>query len=132
MMGGTNEQKNPSDDERPVHKVSLSTYYIGETEVTQSLWKAVMGSNPSMFIGDELPVEQVSWNNCQQFIRKLNNITKKNFRLPTEAEWEFAARGGNASRGFQFAGSNDINQVAWYEGNSRLETHPVANWLLTN
>ena len=73
MMGGTNEQKNPSDDERPVHKVSLSTYYIGETEVTQSLWKAVMGSNPSMFIGDELPVEQVSWNNCQQFIRKLNN-----------------------------------------------------------
>ena len=125
MMGGTNEQKNPSDDERPVHKVSLSTYYIGETEVTQSLWKAVMGSNPSMFIGDELPVEQVSWNNCQQFIRKLNNITKKNFRLPTEAEWEFAARGGNESTNTQYSGSNKLDDVAWYDNNSGSMTHPV-------
>ena len=86
---------------------------MGETEVTQALWKAVMGSNPSYFKGENLPVEQVSWNDCQEFIKKLNGLTGKNFRLPTEAEWEYAARGGNNSNGYKYAGSNTIGDVAW-------------------
>ena len=101
-------------DEKPVHDVTLSSYYIGETEVTQALWKAVMGNNPSYFKGDNLPVEQVTWNDCQEFIHKLNQKTGKNFRLPTEAEWEYAARGGKKSKGYKYAGSNTIDNVAWY------------------
>ena len=125
MMGGTNEQMNPSYDESPVHQVTLSTYYVGETEVTQSLWESVMGSNPSMFKGGNLPVEQVSWNDCQVFIRKLNTLTGKNFRLPTEAEWEFAARGGKMSNHTQYSGNNILGYVAWYDENSSGKTHPV-------
>ena len=113
------------DDEKPVHSVTVSTFYMGETEVTQALWKAVMGSNPSNWQGDNLPVERVSWNDCQEFIRKLNQMTGKNFRLPTEAEWEFAARGGNKSNGYKYAGSNNIGSVAWYDGNSGNKTHAV-------
>ena len=94
-MGATSEMTEPYGDEEPRHQVTLSDYDIGETEVTQALWKAVMGSNPSYFKGDNLPVETVSWNDCQTFIRKLNGLTGRHFRLPTEAEWEFAARGGN-------------------------------------
>ena len=124
-MGATKEQGSNNSNQRPVHKVTLSTYYIGQTEVTQELWQAVMGSNPSKFKGSNLPVENVSWNECQQFISKLNKITGRKFRLPTEAEWEFAARGGNASRGYKFAGSNDPNAVAWHEGNSGKKTHAV-------
>ena len=124
-MGATSEMENPYDDEKPTHQVTLSSYYIGETEVTQALWKAVMGSNPSYFKGDNLPVEQVSWNDCQTFISKLNALTGKRFRLPTEAEWEFAARGGNQSRHTPFSGSSRIDDVAWYDGNSGDETHPV-------
>ena len=124
-MGATSEQENPDSDEKPAHQVTLSTYYIGETEVTQALWKAVMGSNPSYFKGDNLPVENVSWNDCQDFVRKLNNLTGKRFRLPTEAEWEFAARGGNKSRHTQYSGSSNIYEVAWYNGNSGSKTHPV-------
>ena len=93
--------------------------------MTQALWKAVMGSNPSNRKGDNLPVENVSWNDCQTFLRKLNAMTDKNFRLPTEAEWEFAARGGNRSRGYQYSGSKKIDDVAWYNNNSGGETHPV-------
>lgn len=104
----------------------MSSFYIGKTEVTQALWKAVMGSNPSYFKGDNLPVECVSWNDCQVFIRKLNSLTGQNFRLPTEAEWEFACRGGNNSRGYKYSGSNYIDDVAWYDGNSGNKTHPVA------
>ena len=108
---------------------------IGKTEVTQELWEAVMGSNPSRFKDSnfndpnlqdpKLPVEQVSWNDCQTFITKLNALTGKNFRLPTEAEWEFAARGGKKSQGYKYSGSNNIGDVAWYKDNSGKKTHPV-------
>ena len=125
-MGATSEQGSDADsDEKPVHSVTLNSYYIGKTEVTQALWKAVMGSNPCHFRGDNRPVECVSWNDCQEFIRKLNALTGQNFRLPTEAEWEFACRGGNNSRGYKYSGSNYIDNVAWYTANSG-NTHPVA------
>ena len=124
-MGATSEMTEPFPNEKPTHQVTLSSYYIGETEVTQALWKAVMGSNPSYCIGDDLPVEQVSWDDCQTFISQLNSLTGKRFRLPTEAEWEFAARGGNQSRHTQYSGSNSLDDVAWYEGNSGDKTHPV-------
>ena len=124
-MGATSEMEDPGDNEKPTHQVTLSSYYIGETEVTQALWKAVMDSNPSGLEGDDLPVEYVSWNDCQTFIRKLNALTGKNFRLPTEAEWEFAARGGNQSRHTQYSGSSRIDDVAWNRGNSGDKMHPV-------
>ncbi len=126
-MGATSEQGCDAYDwEKPVHSVTLSGYYIGKTEVTQALWKAVMGSNPSYFKGDDLPVENVSWDDCQVFVRKLNSLTGQNFRLPTEAEWEFACRGGNNSLGYKYSGSDNIDNVAWYDGNSGDKTHPVA------
>lgn len=122
-MGATSEQGSDADgDEKPAHRVTLSSYYIGETEVTQELWQAVMGNNPSRFKGSNRPVECVSWDACQVFIRKLNSLTGKNFRLPTEAEWEFAARGGNKSQGYRFSGGNDLGTVGWYSENSG---HPV-------
>ena len=125
-MGATPEMVNPWEDEKPVHRVTLTNdYYIGKYEVTQALWQAVMGSNPSNFKGDALPVEQVSWNDCQDFISKLNAMTGKRFRLPTEAEWEYAARGGKKSRGYQFSGSITLGDVAWYKENSGSETHVV-------
>jgi len=125
-MGATAEQGSDAyNSEKPAHQVTLSSYCIGQTEVTQALWKAVMGSNPSYFSSPnnyatnlQRPVEQVSWNDCQTFITKLNQMTGKTFRLPTEAEWEFAARGGNLSQGYKYAGSNTIGDVAWYDGNS--------------
>ncbi len=123
------DSKGLDSDEKPVHSVTLSGYYIGKTEVTQALWKAVMGSNPSSFKGDNLPVELVSWNDCQEFIRKLNSLTGQHFRLPTEAEWEFACRGGNNSRGYKYSGSNYIDNVAWYWDNSGKKIHPVATKL---
>lgn len=126
-MGATSELGSDAfENEEPAHEVTLSDYYIGQTEVTQALWEAVMGSNPSDHRGDNLPVEQVSWNDCQEFIRKLNQLTGKQFRLPTEAEWEYAARGGRKSRGYKYAGGNNIDSVAWYYDNSGYETHPVA------
>ena len=129
VMGATAEQGSDAYDwEYPTHQVTLSGYCIGETEVTQELWKAVMGSNPSYYQGDlNSPVERVSWNDCQTFITKLNQLTGENFRLPTEAEWEYAARGGNKSQGFKFAGSNTLDEVAWYSSNSSHQTHPVAS-----
>ena len=126
-MGATSEQGSDAyDDEKPAHQVTLSSYYIGKTEVTQELWQAVMGSNPSKFSGTNLPVEKVSWEDCQSFVIKLNELTGKNFRLPTEAEWEYAARGGNKSNGFKFSGGNNIAEVAWYSGNGNKISHPVA------
>ena len=113
MMGATSEQEEPDEDEKPVHQVTLSSYYIGETEVTQELWQAVMGNNPSKHKGTNKPVDRVSWNDCQEFILKLNQQTGMNFRLPTEAEWEFAARGGNKCKGYQYSGSNKLKEVAW-------------------
>ena len=125
-MGGTSEQGSDAyDDEKPTHSVTLSSYYICKYEVTQALWRAVMGNNPSNFKDDNLPVECVSWDDCQTFINRLNSYTGRNFRLPTEAEWEFAARGGNYSRHYKYSGSNYISDVAWYDGNSSNRTHPV-------
>ena len=125
-MGGTSEQgSDAKSDEKPIHSVTLSSYYICKYEVTQALWRAVMGSNPSNFKGDNLPVESVSWNECQTFINRLNSYAGRNFRLPTEAEWEFAARGGNYSRRYKYSGSNYIGDVAWYYDNSGSRTHPV-------
>ena len=126
-MGATSEQEGEAwDDEKPVHSVALSSYYIGKTEVTQALWQAVMGSNPSYFKGSDLPAESVSWDDCQEFIQKLNRLTGRNFRLSSEAEWEFACRGGNNSRGYKYSGSNNLGSVAWYDDNSGGKTHPVA------
>ena len=168
-MGSTSEQgSDASDYEKPTHRVTLSNYYIGETEVTQQLWKAVMGNNPSdfgpketnvakcsydSFVADakqlnakkpgtvriptrqewdaamvttegslKRPVENVSWDDCQEFIRRLNQLTGRNFRLPTEAEWEFAARGGVKSRGYRYSGSNNIGTVAWYDEIARYKS----------
>lgn len=126
MMGATPEMKNSWTEERPIHQVTLTNdYYIGKYEVTQSLWCALMDNNPSYFKGDNLPVEQVSWDDCQKFINKLNDITGRKFRLPTEAEWEYAARGGKKSRGYQYSGSNKISDVTWYSSNSEHKTQPV-------
>ena len=127
-MGAISEMKDPWDDEKPAHQVTLTNdYYIGKYEVTQALWQAVMGNNPSNFKGDDLPVDKVSWDDCQEFISKLNRLTGKTFRLPTEAEWEYAARGGKKSRGYQYGGSNNISDVAWYDSNSGYKTHAVGS-----
>ncbi len=126
-MGATEEQGSDVDSgEKPAHQVTLTKdYYIGQTEVTQALWQAVMGNNPSEFKGDNLPVENVSWEDCQTFITKLNSLTGSKFRLPTEAEWEYAARGGKKSQGYKYSGSNTIGDVAWYNDNSGDKTHDV-------
>ena len=120
IMGGDD-----SSDQMPTHSVTLSSYYICKYEVTQALWRAVMGSNPSNFKGNNLPVENVSWYDCQTFIKRLNSYTGRDFRLPTEAEWEFAARGGNYSRHYKYSGSNNLDDVAWYIDNSNKRPHPV-------
>ena len=126
-MGATSEQGSDAfDGEKPAHSVTLRSFYIGQTEVTQELWQAVLGNNPSYKKGAKLPVERVSWDDCQEFIRKLNQMTGKNFRLPTEAEWEYAARGGNRSRGYKYSGSNNIGDVAWYGDKIGSSTHEVA------
>ncbi len=125
-MGAAEQDSIAADWEKPAHEVTLPSYYIGQTEVTQALWQTVMGNNPSKHKGDNsYPVEQVSWNDVQKFISKLNNITGLRFRLPTEAEWEFAARGGTMSRGYKYSGSDNIRYVAWYKKTSGRETHPV-------
>jgi formylglycine-generating enzyme required for sulfatase activity len=136
VEGGTSQMRSDDNDaydnEKSVQSVKLSSYHIGETPVTQALWKAVMTNNPSKFKGDNLPVETVSWNDCQEFIKKLNWLTGKKFRLPTEAEWEYAARGGKYHSPCKYAGSNNIDEVAWYgkidgefRGNSGGKTHSV-------
>ena len=134
-MGATSEQQDPYDDENPTHQVTLSSYYIGETEVTQALWTAVMGNTveqianangwKTLGVGKDCPMYYISWNDCQEFISKLNSLTGQKFRLPTEAEWEYAARGGKKSRGYQYSGSNNLDDVAWYTSNSGINTHPV-------
>ena len=126
MMGATSEQGSDAyGDEKPAHQVTLSAFSIGRYEVTQEEWQTVMGSNPSNFKGVKRPVDNVSWNDCQEFIRKLNAMTGRRFRLPTEAEWEYAARGGNRSQGYKYSGSNNLNSVAWYRDNSGETTHDV-------
>ena len=136
-MGATAEQgSDVYSGEMPTHQVTLSTYFIGQTEVPQSLWEAVMGKSVTQIdeennwctfeAGPNYPMYDISWNDCQEFIQKLNQLTGKTFRLPTEAEWEYAARGGVMSKGYKYAGSNDIDAVAWYYENSNGATHPVA------
>ena len=125
MMGNNSGKSN----EKPVHEVTLSPYYIGETEVTQALWKAAGYINRSYYKGSKLPIHDVMWLECQEFIRRLNVLTGYRFSLPTEAQWEFAARGGNGSQGYQYAGSDDIGSVAWYHDNSNVDgrwIHEVA------
>jgi len=123
-MGCAAEQDSDcDDDERPAHSVTLSDYYIGKREVTQGLWKAVTGGNPSHFTrSDNLPVENVSWDEVNAFIDCLNRKTGRMYRLPTEAEWEYAARGGNKSGGYKYSGSNTLDSVAWYKDNSGSKT----------
>jgi formylglycine-generating enzyme required for sulfatase activity len=119
MMGCTSEQGNDCfDNEKPAHRVTVGDFHIGRYEVTQAQWKMVMGSNPSYFKGDDLPVEQVSWDDAQEFIRRLNEQTGKRYRLPTEAEWEYVARGGSRSKGYKYSGGNSASDVAWYYENS--------------
>ena len=128
-MGATPEQGSYALDwEYPTHQVTLSSYSIGETEVTQALWEAVMGNNPSYNKGNNKPVEMVTWNDCQEFITELNQLTGKTFRLPTEAEWEYAARGGNKSKGYKYAGSNNIDEVAWYLNNIPAQSSDAENY----
>ncbi|MBO4802841.1 MAG: SUMF1/EgtB/PvdO family nonheme iron enzyme [Bacteroidaceae bacterium] len=137
-MGATYEQgSDVESDEKPAHQVTLSSYYIGETVVTQALWQAVMGTTvlqqrnkankewPLRGVGTNYPMYYISWDECQEFVRKLNSLTGKNFRLLTEAEWEYAARGGNKSQGYKYSGSSMLGNVAWYTQNSGDETHPV-------
>lgn len=127
-MGATPEQGTDADartNERPVHSVTLNTYYIGTNKVTQALWEAVMNNRAASSKFGDLPVKCVSWDDCQLFISRLNALTGRDFRLPTEAEWEFACRGGNKSQGYKYSGSNDLNSVAWYGDNSCFQTHPI-------
>ena len=139
-MGATPKQEDDADDDELLtHQVTLSSYYIGQVPVTQQLWMAVMGENPSHFSRLNnyrdcycRPVESVSWKDCKRFIKRLNmllndQLNGMHFRMPTEAEWEFAARGGNKGKDsdHKYAGSDDISEAAWYQGVSRHETHPV-------
>lgn len=128
VMGGTREQhRERISTDLPTHTVALDAYYIASTEVTQALWKAVM---PEWEFFEELylpnfPISYISWNDCQEFVRRLDSITGMPFRLPTEAEWEFAARGGNRSKGFRFAGGNIVENVSWGLSSAGFRTHEV-------
>ena len=124
-MGATGNKKDSYKDERPAHQVTLSSFSIGKYEITQEEWQTVMGNNPSYFKSAKRPVENVSWNDCQEFIRKLNTMTGKRFRLPTEAEWEYAAKGGNRGNDYKYAGSNNSDFVGWYSTNSGNCSHEV-------
>ncbi|MEW6997002.1 formylglycine-generating enzyme family protein [Colwelliaceae bacterium BS250] len=112
--------------EKPAHKVTLDGFYIGKTELTQALFEELMGWNVSYFECGQCAMNNVSWSNIQLFIERLNKVTGKEFRLPTEAEWEYAAKGGIKSKNFRFSGSNNIEDVAWYAGNGQRKSHPVA------
>lgn len=124
-MGGQDDEM--QNNEQPSHKVVLPDFYIGQFPVTQALWKGIMGENdnPSSFKGDNRPVEQVSWNETKYFLQKLAELTNRKYRLPSEAEWEYAARGGLLSQGYRYAGSDKLKSTGWYNANSHGETKPV-------
>lgn len=128
-MGSPENDPDAYVDEKPQHQVTVGDFLIGKYPVTQKLWTAIMGENPSCFKGyPDCPVENVSWNDVQDFLKKLNaRYPGHNCRLPTEAEWEYAARGGQLSRGYRYAGSDDPDKVAWYGDNSDIKTHPVGS-----
>ena len=119
--------KNPNESQ--TYFKTVDDFYIGKYEITQIQWKAIMGNNPSKFKGDNKPVESISWNDAQKFIKKLNEITGKEYRLPTEAEWEYAARGGSLTHNYKYSGSNNIDDVTWYSINSGSITHTVGSKL---
>ena len=127
--GGTfkmgSKGKGVNSNEKPIHKESIKPFHIGMYEVTQKEWELIMGSNPSVTKGDNLPVENVSWEDCQRFIKILNSLTNLGFRLPTEAEWEYAAKGGKYSDEYKYSGGNELNEVAWQRANSNLIPHEV-------
>lgn len=126
QMGATKEQGKGKTDEFPIHKVTLSDYYIGETEVTNELWSAIMGSNPTtQFALAKQPVNNVNWYDCQKFVNRLSSLTGLPFSLPTEAQWEYAARGGNKSKGYVYSGNDNIKKVGWYKGNSKYQIKEV-------
>lgn len=129
IEGGTfimgNDDESTSSREKPVHSVKVPDFFIGKYPVTQALWQSLMGKNPSYFKGENRPVESVSWDDVQIFIEKLNDLTGKTYRLPSEAEWEYAARGGKQSSGLIYAGSNKLKEVGWYNANTHNETKPV-------
>lgn len=112
---------------RPIHAESVGSFSLGKSEVTQALWEAVMGSNPSNFKGENLPVESITLKQCKEFINKLNELTGRNFRLPTEAEWEYAARGGKHAGNYRYSGGNEVDNLAWHDANSGNTTHPVGS-----
>jgi formylglycine-generating enzyme required for sulfatase activity len=125
-MGSPSGEQGRDDDEGPVHRVELDGFWMGKYEVTQGEWERVMGNNPSHFKGSRRPVEKVSWNDCQKFIQKLESRSSGvKYSLPTEAQWEYAARGGSQSRGYTYSGSNNVGSVAWYRDNSGKKTHDV-------
>ena len=126
QMGAASTDTTALENERPAHQVTLPDYYAGQTEVTRALWKTVMGSLPDGGEADNKPITNVNYDECQTFITQLNDLTGRHFRLPTEAEWEFAARGGNQSKGYKYAGSNDVDSVAWWQETSGDTIHPVA------
>jgi formylglycine-generating enzyme required for sulfatase activity len=125
IMGCTPEQKSCDETAKPAHQVTVDDFYIGKYEVTQAQWIAVMGSNPSEFKGDIKPVDNINWDDVQKFIRKLNSITGMKYRLPTDAEWEYAARGGTQSKGYRYSGSDKLDEVAWYGKDSGRGTKNV-------
>jgi formylglycine-generating enzyme required for sulfatase activity len=128
VQGGTFQMgsNDGESDEKPIHRVTVNDFYIGKYEVTQKQWRDVMGSNPSVNNEcDACPVENITWYGIQKFIQILNAKTRNQFRLPTEAEWEFSAKGGNQSRNYLYSGSNMLDDVGWWRGNAKAKTHPV-------
>ena len=126
MMGNPDRDRNDEYAKDVPHEVTLSSFYICKYEVTEALWTAVMGSNPSRHkLGDNYPVEQVNWYDCQDFVEKLSELTGRHFRLPTEAEWEYAARGGKRSRGYRYSGSYALDEIGWHVGNAHYYKREV-------